>query len=140
MTFLYVGLGLAMISGISAMMQIGNNINNMSTISTFKRDAYFTSDFPNYDREILVILNNLSTPNEDVCVEVKEKLNNDLYTLGTPFLSNGKRDSTIDFFEGSCTLQNNEHRILIKENDLGTYDMFSCHLDGKSYCSFEEDQ
>ena len=27
--FLYIGLGIVMISGISAMMQIGNNINNI---------------------------------------------------------------------------------------------------------------
>ena len=41
MSFLYVGLGLAMISGISAMMQIGNNINNLQTLSSFKQNKYY---------------------------------------------------------------------------------------------------
>ena len=33
MIYLYAGLGIAMISGISAMMQIGTNLNNMSPVS-----------------------------------------------------------------------------------------------------------
>ena len=37
MTFLYIGLGIAMISGISAMLQIGNNINNLIFIITLKK-------------------------------------------------------------------------------------------------------
>ena len=40
MTYLYVGLGIAMISGISAMMQIGNNVNNLMLLSTFKKNEY----------------------------------------------------------------------------------------------------
>ena len=43
MAILYLGLGIAMISGISAMMQIGNNINNLMLLSTFKKDDYYES-------------------------------------------------------------------------------------------------
>ena len=41
MTGLYIALGIAMISGISAMMKIGNNINNMMLVSSFKEKEYF---------------------------------------------------------------------------------------------------
>ena len=41
MAFLYIGLGIAMISGISAMMQIGNNINNLMLLSSFKKMNIF---------------------------------------------------------------------------------------------------
>ena len=41
MNFLYVILGMAMISGISAMMKIGNNINNLMLLSTFKENCHF---------------------------------------------------------------------------------------------------
>ena len=58
MNFLYVVLGLAMISGISAMMKIGNNINNMMFLSTFKKNEYFQSSLPSYDRRIMKILEN----------------------------------------------------------------------------------
>ena len=50
MNFLYIGLGLAMISGISVMMKIGNNINNLMLLSTFKETDYFQSSLPSYDR------------------------------------------------------------------------------------------
>ena len=40
MAILYIGLGIAMVSGISAMMQIGNNVNNLMLLSTFKQDKY----------------------------------------------------------------------------------------------------
>ena len=38
MAILYIGLGVAMVSGISAMIQIGNNVNNLMFLSTFKQN------------------------------------------------------------------------------------------------------
>ena len=60
MTILYVGLGIAMVSGISAMMQIGNNVNNLMLLSTFKENEYYASNLHSYDRRIMGILNNYS--------------------------------------------------------------------------------
>ena len=76
MAFLYIGLGLAMVSGISAMMQIGNNINNMMFLSTFKRDYYFKTQLPKYDKMILSILENYSNSDSKVCEHVIEKMGN----------------------------------------------------------------
>ena len=56
MTFLYIGLGIAMISGITAMMRIGSNINNLYLLSSFKKNEYFKSSLPSYDRRILSFL------------------------------------------------------------------------------------
>ena len=67
MKFLYVGLGIAMISGISAMIQIGNNIDNLMTLSNFKENEYFQSSLPSYDRRIMEILNTYSGPDSEVC-------------------------------------------------------------------------
>ena len=89
MNFLYFILGLAMISGISAMMKIGNNINNLMFLSTFKESDYIQSDLPIYDRKILEILNNYSGPDVDVCSYIKEKLSETLYENGEVFLSSG---------------------------------------------------
>ena len=62
MAILYIGLGIAMVSGISAMMQIGNNVNNLMLLSTFKQNEYYKSDLPSYDRKIMDILENYSDP------------------------------------------------------------------------------
>ena len=61
MAFLYIGLGLAMVSGISAMMQIGNNINNLTLLSSFKENEYYQSSLPSYDRRIINFLNGTVT-------------------------------------------------------------------------------
>ena len=66
MAFLYVGLGLAMVSGISAIMQIGNNINNLTSLSSFKENPYYQSSLPSYDRRIINFLNNYSGLDSEV--------------------------------------------------------------------------
>ena len=140
MTFLYIGLGLAMISGISAMMQIGNNVNNLVLLSTFKQNKYYESDLPSYDRRILDILNNYSGPDNDVCFKIKENLSDTLYEDGETFLATGTQTpSTNSLFLGSCVLVNkeNNHRVIINKNNLGSYNLFSCYLKDQPYCPYE---
>tara|TARA_B100000282_G_C31579023_1_gene420206 strand:+ start:152 stop:583 length:432 start_codon:yes stop_codon:yes gene_type:complete len=140
MTALYLALGVVMISGISAMMKIGNNINNMMFLSTFKKNEYFQSSLPSYDRRIMKILENYSDLESDVCSHIKENINDVVYENGQLFLSTGTQTpSTNPLFVDSCVLTNNNirHRVLIKKNDLGTYNMFSCYLKDDSFCSYE---
>ena len=140
MTALYLALGIAMISGISAMMKVANNINNMMSLSTFKTDDYFQSSLPSYDRRILEILENYSGSESDVCNHVKENINDVKYRDGEIFLSTGTQTPSINaLFQGSCALTNNnmKHRILIKKNNLGDYNMFSCYLKDESFCTYE---
>ena len=140
MTFLYIGLGIAMVSGISAMMQIGNNVNNLMLLSTFKQNEYYESNLPSYDRRILDILNNYSGSDADVCSNVKLNLSDSLYEHGELFLSTGTQTpSTNSLFLGSCVLVNNEinHRVLINKNSLGSFNLFSCYLKDQTFCPYE---
>ena len=138
MVALYLALGIAMISGISAMMKIGNNINSMLILSTFKRDDYFQTKLPNYDRKILRILENYSDFGSDVCDHVIEKMENDediIYRDGEQIPSGNT------LFLNSCAITNidDNHRVLIKKEY--PYKMFSCYLtdnDETSFCPFEE--
>ena len=129
-----------MISGISAMMKIGNNINNLMLLSTFKESDYIQSDLPIYDRKIMAFLNNYSGPDSDVCSYIKEKLSDTLYENGEFFLSSGTQTpSTNSLFSGSCVLVNKDikHRVIIKKNELGTFNLFSCYLKGETFCPYE---
>ena len=140
MTFLYIGLGIAMVSGISAMMQIGNNVNNLMLLSTFKQNEYFESNLPSYDRRILDILNNYSGSDADVCSNVKLNLSGSLYDPGELFLSTGTQTpSTNALFLGSCVLVNKEinHRVLINKNSIGSFNLFSCYLKDQTFCPYE---
>ena len=140
MTILYIGLGIAMVSGISAMMQIGNNVNNLMLLSTFKQNEYYESNLPSYDRRILDILNNYSGSDADVCSNVKLNLSDSLYEPGELFLSTGTQTpSTNSLFVGSCVLVNKEinHRVLINKNSLGSFNLFSCYLKDQTFCPYE---
>ena len=131
---------MAMISGISAMMKIGNNINNLMLLSTFKESDYIRSDLPIYDRRIMAILNNYSGPHIDVCSHIKEKLSDTLYENGEVFLSSGTQTpSSNSLFQGSCVLVNKDinHRVLIKKSNVGTYKLFSCYLKDETFCPYE---
>ena len=140
MTFLYVGLGLAMISGISAMMQIGNNINNLSLLSSFKDNEYYQSSLPSYDRRIMNFLNDYSGLDSEVCLKTKENLSETFYEEGEIFLSTGTQTpSENSLFVGSCALVNRElkHRVLIKKSSDGSFNLFSCYLKSETFCPYE---
>ena len=140
MSILYFVLGIAMISGISAMMQIGNNINNFMLLSTFKKDDYYESSLPSYDRRILDILNNYSGLDSNVCSTIKENISETLYEDGDIFLSTGTQTpSTNSLFIGSCVLVNKNlnHRLLISKTNIGTFNLFSCYLKDETFCPFE---
>ena len=127
MAILYIGLGIAMVSGISAMMQIGNNINNLSLLSTFKQSEYYKSNLPSYDRRIMEILENYSGSDSDICSNIKLNLSDSLYEDGELFLSTGAQTpSTNSLFIGSCALVNKEinHRVLINKNNVGSFNLF----------------
>lgn len=141
MTFLYALLGVAMITSISAMMEISNSVNknsdfiNLMALSNYQND-YFDSpkNLPAYDRKILNLLKNYSGSQNDVCAYVEANINNTLYQPGT------KTPSKDDLFINSCSLINVDlkHRVLIKKNKYGSYSLFSCYLTDKNYCPYEE--
>ena len=140
MNFLYVVLGLAMISGITAMMKIGNNINNLMLLSTFKESDYFESSLPSYDRRILDILENYSGPDKDVCTNIKQKLSDTFYEDGDLFLSTGTQSPSVNsLFTGSCALVNKNlnHRVIINKNKIGNFNLFSCYLKDQPFCPYE---
>ena len=140
MAFLYVSLGLAMVSGISAMMQIANNIDNLTLLSNFKESAYNQSSLPSYDRRIMSFLNNYSDLDSEVCLKTKENFSETSYQLGETFLSTGTQTPSENIlFLGSCTLVNIElnHRVLIKKSDDGSFNLFSCYLKDETFCPYE---
>ena len=129
-----------MISGISAMMKIGNNINNLMLLSTFKESDYIQSDLPTYDRKIMAFLDNYTGVDIDVCSYIKEKFSDTLYENGEIFLSSGKQTpSSNSLFLGSCVLVNKDinHRVIVNKNDIGNFNLFSCYLKDEPFCPYE---
>ena len=144
MVYLYAGLGIAMISGISAMMQIGNTLNNLSPLSALKVDNY-SGSLPSYDRQIMKYLYTQSVPDTNICAYIKNLVENPIYDDGSIFPETLKQTyskSINSIFSDSCVLVSNEvkHRVLIipKKGELYKYGFFSCLIDKNPYCEFEE--
>ena len=141
MIYLYAGLGIAMISGISAMMQIGNNLNNMAPLSALKVSTY-EGKFPAYDRQIMKVLYSQSVPDTDICSYLKNSIEEPAYEDGDIFSETKKQTySKNSLFSESCVLVSTEakHRVLIipKTGEIYKYGFFSCSIIQNSYCDFE---
>ena len=141
MVYLYAGLGIAMISGISAMMQIANNLNNVSPISALKVDTY-EGKLANYDKQIMKILYSQSVPDSQICSYLKDSIKNPVYEDGDIFDETKKQTfSNNVLFSESCVLVSTEakHRVLIvpKKGESYKYGFFSCSISQNSYCDFE---
>ena len=141
MSYLYAGLGMAMLSGIIAMMRIGNNVdkfvNSMSKENQIFRD-YMESNSPSYDKKIIKILyqDSSSIPDNDICEYVVSKMNeNKPPTFEKTSVPSNK------FFSQSCALENEygNHRVVINKNIDDKYELFSCSEKEKigNYCKFE---
>lgn len=141
MIYLYAGLGIAMISGISAMMQIGNNLNNISPLSALKINNY-EGKLPLYDRQIMKKLYNQSVPETNICAYIKDSIQNPKYEDGDIFQETKKQTYSQNIlFSNSCVLVSTsaQHRVLIIPKTGGNYKygFFSCSISNKPYCEFE---
>tara|TARA_B100000401_G_C52708414_1_gene672666 strand:- start:264 stop:707 length:444 start_codon:yes stop_codon:yes gene_type:complete len=142
MVYLYAGLGIAMISGISAMMQIGTNLNNMSPLSALKANNY-SGKLPTYDKQIMKFLYSQSVPDSQICSYIKDSIEEPIYEHGDIFDETKKQTfSNNILFSESCVLVSTEakHRVLIipKKGESYKYGFFSCSISQNSYCDFEK--
>ena len=170
MAFLYAGLGIAMISGIAAMMEVANNVSKFNVISAIKPDKYIDSGLAKHDIRFLEIINKPTAPKSDICnyiIDQTATKRSSLLNAGftseeidlqypiyfdkfkddnnqeIPFTTNSKNERV----QGSCVLINTDlnHRVLINknknENSIYYYALFSCYLDDdKPYCNFEDNE
>ena len=166
MVFLYGALGVLMISGIAAMMEVAGKLSNFTQISAIKPDKYIEANLAKNDRNFLKIINDPSAPKSNICDYVIDKINIERLSLLNVGLSPKEIDKNAPLYfsflkinnqeipfkttskdkriEGSCVLINNKlkHRVLINKNTsknkIYEYSLFSCYIDEKEYCNFEE--
>ena len=141
MVYLYAGLGIAMFSGITAMLQIGNNLNNLAPLSALKINNY-SGKFPSYDRQIMKLLYTQSVPDSNICTYIKNSIEDPEYEDGDIFPETNKQTySKNSLFLASCVLVSTkaQHRVLIipKTGENYKYGFFSCSISKKPYCDFE---
>ena len=144
MSYLYAGLGIAMLSGIVAMIQIGNNVDKfVKLISPANQDFkdYINSKSPEYDKSIMKIIyqDSASLPDNGICEYVVNKMNENIL-VGQSKFSKSSTDQN-KFFNNICALETDDgkHRVIINQTNEKKYELFSCSLKEKkgNYCRFE---
>ena len=157
MTYLYAGLGIAMLTGIMAIFEMGLSLTGRSLLPS-EQDPYFKTGAADLsDRTLLRLLNSNADLNaigrnktsHDLCKGILDRIKdlNKGQCVGQngPYvpLNDFKQDSSGLAFPNACALKNTaqQHRILVVpdlSDPSSPYQLYSCVLQGDQYCRFEE--
>ena len=147
MVYLYAGLGIAMLSGIMAIFEMGLAVTGQSLIPS-PVDAYLTdSNVKQMDRALLGLLSN---PAPVVPADlVGTNLCNAIRSAYAEYPSSAQQFSFVEdsrslgiawqaAWQDSCVMDDGNHRVLIKL-DGSSYKFYSCVMDDRQdRCSFEQ--
>ncbi len=145
MNYLYAVMGIAMISGIMATLEISASLSNQGLFSKPPTDPYFASNStaPIVDRAFLKVLTtetDSSWPTgEGFCTKLKEETSKTSNLVSNYTVEGGSASSHAKLLN-SCTLIAPNHRIIISYSNpnVNTYGLYSCINSSQLYCNFEE--
>ena len=137
MVYVYAGLGIAMLSGIMAIFEMGIALTGQS-LWPAPADSYFTSGAGSRDKAYLSILDNGSWDSEYKDKDTPITCTNLVLPDGVPAWNSGPWNSSC---EAEVLYSNvRKHRMIVEigdGQDPAPYGLYSCFLDGQSNCSFE---
>tara|TARA_Y100001968_G_C19369787_1_gene724485 strand:- start:385 stop:819 length:435 start_codon:yes stop_codon:yes gene_type:complete len=142
MIYLYAGLGIAILTGITTLLQFSTNIIKNNGYLVFKQDEYVTSSSQYMDKKITKILyeNTIDFGDkETICLNLKSKLEQSGYSEISQYKYIIGKDtpSTHNDLKNTCTITNGFHRVIIKRKDSKRYILYSCLLNKREFCTFE---
>jgi len=151
MTYLYAGLGLAMLTAVMAMFQVAMGLTQQQIVSQPPQDRYLNSVGRSNDRKFLRLMNviNAGSGPGSTCDKIKDVIDkdkqkpsinqefHDLYAYGQGLVISSSHFR----LDGACALPNGSHRVLIAPAPAGAkgYRLFSCLITGSDdQCGFEK--
>jgi len=154
MTYLYAGLGIAMLTAVMAMFQIAMGLTQQRIVSKPPQDTYVKPDWKFNDRQFLRLINamNAGSVPASTCDKIKDVIDKDKQKLPDDqefsdlyaYDDQGLVISSSHFrLTGACALAlpNGNHRVLIAPAPAGAkgYRLFSCLItDSYGQCGFEK--
>jgi hypothetical protein len=137
MVYLYAGLGVAMLSGIMAIFEMGLAVTGQPFLDA-PVDSYFTDSARGMEKKLATDLydgwdQEFLNADPPVQISCKNLLKVDDYSWQS-LEKNG-------LFNNSCVANNGQHRVLVKlDTGIIPYRVFTCLLDGQDdQCSFEKE-
>jgi len=150
MTYLYAGLGIAMLTAVMAMFQVAMGLTQQQIVSQPREDSYLNSELQSNDRQFLRLINviNAASGPGSTCDKIKDvidkdkqkpSINQDFYNLYA-YRQCSVISSRHPRLTGASALPNGSHRVLIAPAPAGAkgYRLFSCLItDSENPCGFE---
>ena len=144
MTYLYAAMGIAVMSGVIAVLEYTTAISKSTLYNRLPNDLYDSSIEQKVDQILINILhfNNEDLGNGDsVCINLKSKfkLSGFSENLISPYGIGLKTPSTHNDLKNSCILTNGNHRIIIAKGKTKEQNhvLFSCITTNNEYCDYE---
>ena len=140
MIFVYASLGIAMFTALGMINKTGIAILTQGLKYDTKKDHYLTSNYKTNDLTFLKILNGADSSwgeNNALCTKIIQEIKADSKYISLEKYQLADKSESPSFI-GSCTLQENDHRVLITKSDsvYTKYSLFSCIIN-KPKCNFE---
>ena len=144
MAYLYAALGLSMFTGILAMFQMSNALLQQQILSKSPDDSYSQTVLQTNDKRFLQVLENSNSTwgtGDTLCESVKEEIatSGEEFNSINDYYEINSNNSSSNRFAGTCYLGKDKHRVLITpNNEEDSINLFSCVLNKKIVCDFEE--
>ena len=139
MTYLYAGMGLAMLVAIMAMFEMANGLIGQQISTSPPEDSYLSSAYPTVDKRFLRLLQQLDHSLECSSIGVELSSNTEYSDL-KPYQQGVPTPSPHSRFVAACVFTHGSHRVLIvpsSGSSIPSYQLFSCVLKDDFACTFE---
>lgn len=139
MTYLYAGMGIAMLTAIMAMFEMANGLTGQQIFSRPGEDPYLQSVYQTFDKRFLKLVDSRAQP--WTCQEIRQELDgNPSFSDISSYQDGLPTESIHPLFIGSCVFNKGSHRVLVSVPTEGLRTatrVFSCLLVDDVICPFE---
>jgi len=145
-TYLYAGMGIAMLTAIMAMFQISTGLTQQQIFSKPPADPYLKSVWQSNDQQFLRLIETMDGTwgsGSTLCQKIIQTVGSGASFPGlTGYVESLGSGSLHTRFIGACVLGSGPHRVLVApkpSSSVGTsYRLYSCVLTGGVACNFEQ--
>jgi len=145
MTYLYAGLGIAMLTAVMAMFQIAMGLTQQQIVSKPPQDTYLKSVWQSNDQQFLRLIKTMDSgwgTGSTLCDKIRQTIaTTSMYSSLSDYGPGLVSSSSHPRLMGACALANGGHRVLIAPAPAGAtgYRLYSCLVKaGDVECGFEK--
>lgn len=143
MTYLYAGMGLAMLTAIMAMFQISSGLTKQQIFSRPPVDSYLKSVWQSNDQQFLRLIETMDSSwgsSSTLCEKILQAVGpGSTYPNLSNYVKGLETANGHPRLSGACVLGQGPHRVLVVPSTFGgrSHRLYSCVLTKGVSCDFE---